>query len=108
MMNHPLAAATNRLAINLGISAILEMGLPSQPVTLSVEQLEQLHRELAPLRHDINNTLSLIMAATDLIRYKPDLTDRMMTTLVEQPPKILGSLAKFSSEFERTLGITRP
>ncbi len=84
------------------------MGLPSQPVTLSVEQLDQLNRELANLRHDINNTLSLIMAATELIRYKPHLTERMMTTLIEQPPKIQGSLAKFSSEFERTFGITRP
>ena len=84
------------------------MGLPSQPVTLSVEQLDQLNRELGNLRHDINNTLSLIMAATELIRYKPQMTERMMTTLIEQPPKILGSLAKFSSEFERALGITRP
>jgi len=90
------------------LSACLEMGLPAEPVTLSVEELDQLNRELANLRHDINNTLSLIMAATELIRYKPHLTERMMTTLIEQPPKILGSLAKFSDEFERTFGITRP
>jgi hypothetical protein len=84
------------------------MGLPTQPVTLSVEQLERLHRELSNLRHDVNNTLSLIMAAVDLIRYKPHMTDRMVNTLVEQPPKIVSSLGKFSTEFEQTLGITRP
>ena len=88
-------------------SASLEMELPSEPVTLSVEQLEQLNRDLANLRHDVNNTLSLIMAAVELIRYKPHMTERMMTTLVEQPPKIINSIGKFSAEFERTFGISR-
>jgi hypothetical protein len=83
------------------------MVLPSQPVTLSVEQLEELNKKLANMRHDINNTLSLIMAAVELIRYKPQMTERMIATLVEQPPKISESLVKFSTEFERVLGITR-
>lgn len=83
------------------------MVLPSQPVTLSVEQLEELNRKLASMRHDINNTLSLIMAAVELIRYKPQMTERMITTLIEQPPKITESLGKFSTEFEQMLGITR-
>ena len=83
------------------------MGIPSKPVTLSVEELDRLNHELSTLRHDINNTLSLIMAAVDLIRYKPHMTERMMTTLVEQPPKILNAIGKFSNEFERTFGITR-
>ena len=84
------------------------MALPNQPVTLNVDQIDQLNRELSNLRHDVNNTLSLIMAAVDLIRHKPAMTERMMTTLVEQPPKIVNSLTKFSTEFEKTFGITRP
>jgi cob(I)alamin adenosyltransferase len=84
------------------------MGLPSQPVTLTVEQLEELNKKLSTMRHDINNNLSLIMAAVELIRYKPQMAERMMVTLSEQPPKITESLKKFSSEFEQTLGITRP
>jgi len=83
------------------------MGLPSQPVTFSVEQLEQLNRSLATMRHDINNTLSLITAAVELIRYKPQMTERMMATLLEQPAKITTSLTQFSAEFERAFGITR-
>jgi hypothetical protein len=83
------------------------MGIPSKPVTLTVEELDRLNHELGTLRHDVNNTLSLIMAAVDLIRYKPHMTERMMNTLVEQPPKILSAISKFSNEFERTFGITR-
>ena len=83
------------------------MPLPSLPVTLTVEQIAELNRKLSSMRHDINNHLSLIIAAVELIRHKPDTADRMLATLVEQPPQIVGHLAKFSAEFERTLGITR-
>jgi hypothetical protein len=83
------------------------MPLPSQPVTLTVEQLSELDRKLSAVRHDINNHLSLIIAASELIRHKPQTTERMMATLVEQPSKIAAILAKFSAEFEQALGITR-
>ena len=83
------------------------MALPSQPITLSAEQIDDLNRKLATMRHDINNTLSLITAAIELLHYKPHLAERMMATLVEQPPKITGSISQFSKEFEQVLGITR-
>jgi hypothetical protein len=83
------------------------MFLPSQPVTLTVEQLTDLNRKLSTARHDINNHLSLIIAAAELIRHKPQTAEHMMATLVEQPSKIAEALAKFSAEFERALGITR-
>lgn len=83
------------------------MGLPNQPVTLSVEQLGELNRQLSNMRHDINNHLSLIMAAVELIRYKPQMIERMMATLAEQPPKITESLRKFSADFEGMMGITK-
>jgi hypothetical protein len=86
----------------------LAMGLPSQPVALSVEELDQLQQRLASLRHDINNHLSLIMAAVELIRHKPEVTERMMSTLAEQPSKISQALSTFTADFERALGITRP
>ena len=87
---------------------MLGMGLPSQPVTLTIEQLDELNKKLADMRHDVNNTLSLIVAAIELMRYKPQLAERMLATLIEQPSKITTSLSQFSADFERTLGITRP
>jgi len=82
------------------------MRMPSKPVQLSVEQIEDLNQKLSVLRHDINNQLSLIMAATELIRHKPQMADRMMDTLVEQPPKITAAMAKFSEEFENAFGLS--
>jgi hypothetical protein len=57
------------------------------------------------MRHDINNHLSLMMAATELIRHKPQMAERMMATLCEQPPKISASIAKFSAEFDSAFGV---
>jgi len=82
--------------------------LPSQPVTLTVEQLADLNQKLSAVRHDINNQLCLIVAAAESIRLKPQTTERMMAMLVEQPSKIAEALRKFSLDFERAFGITRP
>ncbi|MBI3853421.1 MAG: hypothetical protein HY298_24505 [Verrucomicrobia bacterium] len=84
------------------------MGLPTKPVEISVAQIEELNRKLSNLRHDVNNHVSLIMAANELIQYKPEMIARMTITLTEQPPKITEAINKFSTAFEQTLGITRP
>ena len=83
------------------------MGLPTTPVTLSVEDVEQLNRKLSTMRHDVNNFLSLILAATELIKLKPELAGRMCVTLAEQPPKIIAEMNKFSAEIEKALAITK-
>ena len=81
---------------------------PAQSVNLTAEQINDLNRRLSSLRHDINNHLSLIMAATELIKHKPQMADRMMDTLTEQPPKITEAMASFSRDFESAFGITHP
>ncbi len=82
------------------------MALPTEPVTLSVEELAAFNEKLATLRHDINNHLSLIMAAVELMRHKPQASERMVVALGEQPPKIGEALRKFTAEFEKTLKFT--
>jgi hypothetical protein len=81
--------------------------MPSQPVQLSIEQIKELNEKLSVLRHDVNNQLSLVIAASELVRHKPQMADRMMATIAEQPPKITAAMTKFSEEFERAFGITR-
>lgn len=84
------------------------MGLPAQPLTLSVEQIDELNKKLSAARHDINNHLSMIMAASELIRMKPEMAPKMADKLMAQPSKISDLIKGFSAEFEQTLGITRP
>ena len=80
------------------------MAVPREQITLSPEQIAELHKMLSTMRHDINNTLSLISAAVELIQFKPHMAERMFATLQEQPPKITVSLNQFSTEFERFFG----
>lgn len=84
------------------------MGLPNEPLTLSVAQIKDLNARLAAMRHDINNHLSMIMAASELIRMKPEMAAKMADKLLTQPEKVTALIRGFSDEFERTMGITRP
>lgn len=83
------------------------MRLPSEPVTLSVQEIEDLNRKLSEMRHAINNNLCYIVAALEVMR-KPELAEQMRTNLTDQTLKISDLLKKFSLEFEGKLKITHP
>lgn len=59
------------------------------------------------MRHEINNQLALVVAALELIRFRPELRDKMLDTVAQQSPKITAEIATFSAAFEQTFGITK-
>lgn len=83
------------------------MVIPNSSVTLNPQQIDELNQKLSKMRHDINNHLSLIVFAVEVLRSKPEMLERMSATLSDQPQKITADLAKFSTEFEQTFGIIR-
>lgn len=83
------------------------MGMPNDPVTFTPEQIAALNKKLSQMRHDINNHLSLIVAAAELMKFKPELKDRVLNTLTDQSPKIVSEIQKFSTEFEQAFNINR-
>ncbi|MDB6028141.1 MAG: hypothetical protein JWM68_4364 [Verrucomicrobiales bacterium] len=83
------------------------MPAPQSPITLTPEQVEELNKKLSHMRHEINNHLSLVIAAAELIRFKPELREKMSATLSEQPKRISNEMTAFSVEFEKILGIMR-
>ena len=83
------------------------MAEPQVPVTLTPSQVDELATRLADLRHNINNHLSLVIAAVELIRRKPDIIERMTDRIAEQPEKILTEIKSFSDLLEGRLNITR-
>lgn len=84
------------------------MPLPNEPVTLNVGQIRELNQKLADLRHDVNNSLSLMTAAVELIQRRPQSAANMWSTLIEQPRKVTATISHFSSDLEAALHITRP
>ena len=83
------------------------MTLLNPPVALEAGEIEELNKQLATMRHDVNNHLSLMMAAVELVRRKPEAAERVAHTLTEQPAKIIEAIKSFSADFETTLGIKR-
>jgi uncharacterized protein YPO0396 len=83
------------------------MEIPQMPATLTPEQVAELNHKLSHMRHEINNQLSLVVAAMELMRFKPDTREKMLHTISEQPPKIIAEMQKFSQDFEQALGIKR-
>jgi hypothetical protein len=68
----------------------------------------ELNQKLSIVRHDINNSLALVLAGVELMKVKPEAAPRMLDTIAEQPARITGLLRQFSGELEETLGIKRP
>jgi hypothetical protein len=83
------------------------MAVPNVPATLTPEEVADLNKKLSHMRHEINNQLALSVAALELIRFRPEMSEKMLETVAQQPPKITAEVAKFSAEFEKMFGITK-
>jgi hypothetical protein len=83
------------------------MGLPEKTVALSPEQIAELNKKLSTMRHNVNNYLAMIVAASELLKRKPELADRMIDNILQQPEKIISEVRTFSDDFESFLGISR-
>ena len=86
---------------------VANMQLPQHPVTLTPEQIQELNARLSTLRHNVNNNLSLIVAATELLRRKPEMAARFLGSLQDPPQRITEEVKRFSDELEKVLGIVR-
>jgi len=82
------------------------MGLPQETISLSPEAVADLNQKLSDMRHSVNNHLTLVTTALELIRRKPDSIERMLESMADQPERIRNELTEFSNELEKVLKIT--
>lgn len=83
------------------------MRLPTEPVTLTPEQIGELNKKLSTMRHDVNNNLALVTAAVEIIRCNPAAAERMSKKLSEKPQQISAAVAQFSRDLESALRIEK-
>jgi hypothetical protein len=76
-------------------------------MSLTEEQIMDLHEKLRTMRHDVNGRLANIVAAAELMRLRPESAAERMQILLEQPHKAAESIAAFSREFEALFGLKR-
>ncbi len=79
------------------------MSLPLQPVTLTPEQIGDLDRKLAVMRHNVNNSLAMLVATAEIMRRKPESAIRFANSFTEQPQKIAEEIKQFSELLQTTL-----
>jgi hypothetical protein len=83
------------------------MSLSVPSVTLSVAQIEELSQHFSFFRHDINNSVGMIGAAAELVRYSPQAAQRWSATVIEQPARIAGKTREFVAEARRIIGLRK-
>ena len=83
------------------------MLLPEQPVALSPEQIAELNKKLSLMRHNVNNHLALIVAASELIRRKPEMASRLIENVGQQPDRIIAEIRAFSDAMEIAFGLKK-
>lgn len=83
------------------------MSQPSEPVTLSIEQLRELKQQLSDLRHDVNNNVALMLSALEMIRRRPETTEKMLDSFSRQPKKLNDTVVEFSKSLETALGLNK-
>jgi hypothetical protein len=84
------------------------MGQPTQTVTFSTDQVAELNRILSNARHGINNHLTVISTAIELIRRDPTAATRLAQTMADRPELIRKELLQLSNAYEDAFGISRP
>jgi hypothetical protein len=83
------------------------MVLPEKPIALEPEQIAELNKKLSVMRHNVNNYLALVVAASELLKRKPELAPRMIENIMQQPERVITEMRAFSEAFEAILGISR-
>jgi hypothetical protein len=68
-----------------------------------------LKRNLADLRHDINNNVALLLSAIEMMRRRPETFEKMLDSMARQPHRINEAVVQFSKALETAiLGPDRP
>ena len=77
----------------------------TEPVTLSPEAIQSLVKQVNVARHELNNALSLISAATELMRMNPEMVPKLIGTLHDQPQRISNCFQTLTNDVEKSLGL---
>ncbi len=81
------------------------MGLPNQTVNLTPDQIGAINQKLGHMRHNVNNSLAMLVATAELMRRKPESVVRFVDLFTEQPQNIADEIRKFSEDLQQSLGI---
>ena len=72
-------------------------------IHLEPDQVKNLGKSLSECRHNVNNSLAMIMSALELMQFKPEALEKLIGTAMTHSKQITGEFDSFATEFERIL-----
>jgi Trp operon repressor len=71
--------------------------MPSAPFEMTREELEALHEKFREVKHDINNTLAVIMALSELAQRNPAHYEKLGKAVLTRGPNVVQMLQDFQT-----------
>ena len=89
------------LAKTAALTPWFRMATDDHQDLLSVGGFGSLSERLSKMRHDVRGCLTIIVSGCDMVRLKPELTEKYLTQFSEKSKKIIELIDSFSKDFER-------
>jgi two-component sensor histidine kinase len=77
--------------------------MPDAPFTMSREELTALHDYFREIKHNINNTLAVIMALSELAQRNPAHYEKLAKAVLQRGPEVVQSLQDFQTKLTTKL-----
>ena len=69
--------------------------MPEAPFEMTRAELEAMHEKFRELKHNINNTLAVIMALSELAQRNPAHYEKLSKAVLSRAPDVVQSLQDF-------------
>jgi two-component sensor histidine kinase len=71
--------------------------MPSVPFEMTREELQTIHEKFREVKHDINNTLAVIMALSELSQRNPTHYEKLAKAVLTRGPNVVQMLQDFQT-----------
>lgn len=77
--------------------------MPEVPFEMTRAELEAMHEKYRELKHNINNTLAVIMALSELAQRNPAHYEKLSKAVLTRAPEVVQSLQDFQGLMQAKL-----
>jgi two-component sensor histidine kinase len=76
---------------------------PDVPFRMTREELEEFHDQFREIKHNINNTLAVIMALSELAQRNPAHYEKLAKAVLQRGPDVVQNLQDFQTRLGNKL-----
>lgn len=77
--------------------------MSNPPFEMTREELQAIHDKFRELKHDINNTLAVVMALSELAQRNPAHYEKLAKTVLSRGPNVVQMLLEFQNMLDAKL-----